>query len=109
MSNYSKTLNSKSEFKVGRQKPNFANLPQWKWMGNFTTLEKMSYGQIRSVKKVCIQHKGTWYGYSWSYWVDQCDKILKQEELRSAMIKTVQFLGKFATAQSDTEVLLKLS
>ena len=89
-------------YKIGRE------VPKWKWMGNFTELKNMSYGQIRSVKKVCTQHKGTWYGYSWSYWVEECDKILKKEELKSAYIKGIRFLSVLASAQSDTEVLYKL-
>lgn len=96
---------------VGKQTPKVARSRVsmlWKWQGDFVDINKMSFGQLRTVKKVCSQHKGNWFGFSWLSWIEECDRILKQEELKTANIKAIKFLGILATHQSDTQKLYKL-
>lgn len=99
-----------SLFKVGKQLPKTvkSHSMEWKWMGNYIPLNKLAWGQLRQIKKVCLQHKGTWYGYPYHVWVSEIDKILKPEELKSIYIKVIGFTTVLADQQSNSEKMYKL-
>lgn len=71
----------------------------WKWMGVFVPFNKLAWGQLRTIKRVCQQNKSIWYGHHSDKWIQEIDKILVKENQKSAYIKAIDFLNVLADCQ----------
>ena len=104
MSVYHASYNPHRDYTEGYQVPKLGikDTPMlWIWNGIPTNLKNMSFGQLKTEKKICQEKKGIWFRYTWDSWIEEIDKILYKENVKSLNIKVIGFLQILINNQND--------